>query len=78
MRIGGSFNSARAIERRWRSPPDSARPRSPTLPASPSGWRAISSVACARSAASRNCSSVAFGLPTRRFSAIERLNSSAS
>ena len=29
--IGGSFNSARAIETRWRSPPESERPRSPTM-----------------------------------------------
>src|ERR1044072_1646556 len=53
-----------------------ARPATPE-PSSPSGCRSISSVACARSAASRICASVASGLPTRRFSAIERLNSSA-
>ena len=38
----------------------------------------MKSSACARAAASRICSVVASGLPTRRFSAIERLNSSAS
>ena len=31
IRIGGFFSSARAIEMRWRSPPESVRPRSPTL-----------------------------------------------
>ena len=30
-------NSARAMDRRWRSPPDNVRPRSPTMVASPSG-----------------------------------------
>ena len=30
IRIGGFFSSARAIARRWRSPPDSVMPRSPT------------------------------------------------
>ena len=29
IRIGGFLRSARAIERRWRSPPESERPRSP-------------------------------------------------
>src|SRR5262249_10978659 len=29
MRIGGSLSSARAIDRRWRSPPENNRPRSP-------------------------------------------------
>ena len=38
----------------------------------------MNSSACARSAALRISSSVASGLPTRKFSAIERLNSSAS
>ena len=35
IRIGGFFRSARAIDRRWRSPPESERPRSPTLSAKP-------------------------------------------
>ena len=38
----------------------------------------MKSSACARAAAARISSSVASGLPTRRFSAIERLNSSTS
>ena len=53
IRIGGSFSSARAIDRRWRSPPDSERPRSPTLASNPSGLYSIKSSACARAAASR-------------------------
>jgi hypothetical protein len=35
IKIGGFFRSARAIESRWRSPPDRARPRSPTMALSP-------------------------------------------
>ncbi len=31
IRIGGFFSSARAIDSRWRSPPDRKRPRSPTI-----------------------------------------------
>ena len=31
IRIGGFFKSARAIARRWRSPPESVVPRSPTI-----------------------------------------------
>ncbi len=31
IRIGGFFKSARAIASRWRSPPDSVVPRSPTI-----------------------------------------------
>ena len=31
IRIGGSISSARAIEMRWRSPPDRPWPRSPTI-----------------------------------------------
>ena len=31
IRIGGSFNSARAIARRCRWPPDRVAPRSPTI-----------------------------------------------
>ena len=42
------------------------------------GLRSMKSSACARAAASRISSSVASGLPTRRFSAIERLNRSVS
>ncbi len=31
IRIGGFLSSARAIASRWRSPPDSVVPRSPTI-----------------------------------------------
>ena len=48
IRIGGSFNSARAIDSRWRSPPESMRPRSPTVEFSPSPWRSMNSSASAR------------------------------
>ncbi len=78
IRIGGSFNSARAIDSRWRSPPDSMRPRSPAWVSNLSLPRSMNSSACARSVATRISASVASGLPTRRLSAIERLNSSAS
>src|SRR4030095_16265130 len=75
---GGSFNSARAIDRGCRSPPDSMRPRSPAWVSNFLSLRSMNSSACARSAAMRISSSVASGLPTRRLSASERLNSSAS
>ena len=78
IRIGGFFTNARAIERRWRSPPESIRPRSPTLASKPSGLASMKSSACAFAAAARISSSVASGRPTRRFSPIERLNSNTS
>ena len=39
------------MERRWRSPPESERPRSPTRVARPSLWRETKSDACASSSA---------------------------
>src|SRR6267378_1973918 len=78
IRIGGSFSSARAIESRCRSPPESMRPRSPAWVSNFFSLRSMNSSACARPAAVRISSSVASGLPMRRLSAIERLNSSAS
>jgi len=71
IRIGGSFNSARAIDNRCRSPPDSMRPRSPALVRSPARARSMNSSACARAAAIRISSSWR-PLATRRLSAIER------
>jgi acetyl-CoA acetyltransferase len=35
IKIGGSLSNARAIERRWRSPPENSRPRSPALVSKP-------------------------------------------
>jgi len=66
IRMGGFFTNARAIERRWRSPPESIRPRSPTLAAKPSGLASMKSSACAFAAAARISSSVASGRPTRK------------
>jgi hypothetical protein len=54
------------------------RPRSPAWVSNFLSARSMNSSACARAAASRSSSSVASGLPMRRFSAIERLKSSAS
>ena len=78
IRIGGSLSSARAIERRCRSPPESVRPRSPTIASSPPGWRIMISVAWARASAAITSPSVASGLPTRRFSRIVRAKSIGS
>ncbi|MBI3347850.1 MAG: PAS domain-containing protein, partial [Burkholderiales bacterium] len=58
--------------------PDSIRPRSPAWVSNFFSLRSMNSSACARDAARRSSSSVASGLPTRRLSASERLNSSAS
>ena len=74
IKIGGSFNRARAIEIRCFSPTLNFTPRSPTTLLSPSGKRSINVRAFAAPAASSNCSSVAAGFPMRRFSRIVPLN----
>ena len=38
MRMGASFSSARAMAMRWRCPPESSTPRSPTIVSRPPGW----------------------------------------
>ena len=53
MRIGGSTSRARAMAMRWRCPPDSRAPRSPSTVSYPSGKRVMNSCAfAARAAAS--------------------------
>ena len=78
IRIGGFFSSARAMARRWRSPPESSRPRSPSGASRPSGIAVdeVERLRAGRGVAHFGVGGV--GLPTRRFSAIERLNSSVS
>jgi len=78
MRMGGALSSARAMDRRWRSPPDSDRPRSATTVSSPLGWRMMTSVAWARASAAATSRSVASGRPTRTFSRIVRAKSIGS
>ncbi len=48
---GAFFSSARAIASRWRCPPESFSPFSPTSVASPRGISRMNSIACAASAA---------------------------
>ena len=61
-RIGGSFSTARAMEIRWRCPPDSFWPRSPTMVSYPFGSPMMKSWASAMVAAAIS-SSVASGRP---------------
>ncbi len=67
-RIGRSASSARAIEMRWRWPPESLTPRSPRSVSKPCGRRSMNSSACAAAHASRTMASVASGRPKRTFS----------
>jgi hypothetical protein len=62
IRIGASFSSARAIARRWRWPPDSSTPFSPTRVSKPCGSCSMNSRAKAASAA---LSIAARGAPAR-------------
>ena len=61
IRIGASFRNARASEIRWRSPPDSRMPRSPTCVAYPSGSATMKSWMLAAAAAASISSCVASG-----------------
>src|SRR5216683_238629 len=70
IRIRGSARIARAIETRWRSPPESFTPRSPTSVSYPcSNRRTKSSQWAMRPAASISCP-VAWGRANAMFSAI--------
>jgi hypothetical protein len=69
---------ARAIATRWRCPPDSFTPRSPTRVANPSGSPSTNSSTCAAAAAARICSGVASGRPNAMFSASVRWNITGS
>ena len=63
MRIGALRMIARAIPIRWRWPPESVSPRSPTIVLYPSGIFAMNSSAFASFAASTISASVAVGRP---------------
>jgi len=58
--MAGSSNTARAIARRWRWPPDRRMPFSPTSVSRPCGVSRMKSIACAASAAAMISCSVAF------------------
>lgn len=77
-RIGASRRIARARATRWRWPPDSLMPRSPTMVAKPSGSASANSVTCAASAARRISSSVASGRAKAMLSRSERWNIAGS
>ena len=72
--IGASFRKARAIEIRWRSPPERPEPFSPIIVFHPFGSFSANSSQCASFAAAMTSSSVAFCLPIRMFSIMELLN----
>lgn len=76
--IGAFFRNARAIEIRWRSPPDSSQPFSPILVCHPSGSFLANSSTLASFAAAMTCSSVASLFPIRIFSRIVLSNSVTS
>ena len=57
----GSSASARASAVRWRWPPESITPRSPTIVSQPSGRSRTSFASCARSAAACTCARVRLG-----------------
>jgi hypothetical protein len=61
------FNRARAMLTRWRSPPDSAEPASPTTDSTPSGSLPVSSSTRANRTARANRSSSAPGSPANTF-----------
>ena len=61
MRIFGLGAMARAIMRRWRCPPESPAPPSPTMVCIPMGMARMSSAMPAISAASQASSSVSHG-----------------
>ena len=67
-RMGGAASSARAIARRWRSPPESMTPSSPTAASSPAGSRSSTSPRFTACSTAMHASSVASGAPSVRFS----------
>ena len=76
--IGAFFRNARAMEIRWRSPPESSQPFSPILVCHPSGSFLANSSTLASFAAAMTCSSVASLFPIRIFSRIVLSNSVTS
>ena len=67
-RMGASLIKARAMETRWRSPPDSFKPPCPTWVSHPSGRDAITWSSRAARAAASSSASVASGRAMRTFS----------
>ena len=68
--MGASFRKARAMEMRWRSPPERAQPFSPMLVFHLSGSFSANSSQFASYAAARTSSTVAPLRPRRMFSRI--------
>ena len=77
-RIFGSLTIALAMAMRWRCPPDSCPPRSPTSVPKPCGSASTNAAAPAATAAALTSASVAEGLPNRMLSATEHENSVGS
>ena len=77
-RIGAFFRIARAIAIRWRCPPESFTPRSPTIVSNPSGIASMKSVQRASRAAASTSSRLASGRPYAMFSYTVRWNSEMS
>mmetsp|Transcript_58970 Transcript_58970/g.120758 ORF Transcript_58970/g.120758 Transcript_58970/m.120758 type:complete len:229 (+) Transcript_58970:307-993(+) len=77
-KILGSFNTARAIAMRWRWPPESMTPRSPTCALYASGMRMMKSCAFAILAARWTFAIVAPSLPYMMFSSIDMAKSTGS
>src|SRR5579863_1160738 len=63
----GSARMARAMETRWRCPPESFTPRSPIMVSYPSGKRSANSSTRAMRQAARISSSLAYGLKNATF-----------
>jgi len=74
----GWSSKARARARRWRCPPESATPPSPTWVSSPWGRFATNPVASACLSAHQTSSAVASGLPKRTLSATVPVSSTVS
>ena len=79
IRRSPSRTSARAIATRWRWPPESVMPRSPTSVSYPSGKRAMSSsTAARRAAAAIRSRDTSCSLPMAMFSATVAENRNGS
>ncbi|MNI67815.1 hypothetical protein D3C73_1234680 [compost metagenome] len=83
IRMGAFLSSTRAIAMRWRWPPESLTPRSPTCASKPvRPWASdncgMNSSARARRTASCSACSLASGRPYNRLSRIERCSSEVS
>ncbi len=78
IRIGGSPSTARASVARWRCPPESVKPRSPTTVSSPRGKRSRSPDSCEISSARSSSSSEMCGRPKVTLSRTVREKRNAS